>query len=232
MAEATHNTPQMEDMVSVGTRIKWGPIFAGALIALGLYFLFGLLGAAVGLTVSDRVNPNNLKIGVIVWNVLIICVSLFVGGLITSQFMVGENKVEAALYGLIMWALLYGFLLGLGALGAQSGFNAMMGMTNLANASSPNTWEVTARNAGIPEDQIEAWRRKLNEGVHNVQDPANQQAMMEAATRTTWYAFIGTWVSMMAAAAGSLLGAGPTFRVMYVPVHPSTTGGSGRMATA
>ena len=43
--QVTESRPQ--DLVSVGSRISWGAIFAGAVLALGLYSLFTILGGAV-----------------------------------------------------------------------------------------------------------------------------------------------------------------------------------------
>src|SRR5258705_397064 len=40
--------PRAEDLLSVGTRIRWGAILAGAMLALALYFLLTILGGAGG----------------------------------------------------------------------------------------------------------------------------------------------------------------------------------------
>ena len=218
-------SPRAEDLVSVGSRISWGAIFAGAILALALYFLTTILGGAVGLSISDRVNPSTLKMGAIIWAILSISVALFVGGLVTSQFTVGENKMEAVLYGIIMWAVLFGFLLYLGAQGARAGFSAMIGMANVAETATTKSWDRVAQEAGWSEKQIAEWRVKLGEDARrtvDTQDPQKQREVEEAATKITWYAFAGTWISMIAAALGAWVGAGPTFRV--VAVHPSGRG--------
>src|SRR4051812_45177095 len=98
MATST-NVPQLEDVASVGSRISWGAILAGAMVALGMYFLLGTLAGAVGMSVSDRVDPSKLQTGVVVWTFVTTAVALFLGGLITSLLTAGENKVEAMLYG-------------------------------------------------------------------------------------------------------------------------------------
>jgi hypothetical protein len=93
----------------------------------------------------------------------------------------------------------------------------MQGMTNTAQTASTQNWEIGAREAGVSAEQIEDWRRKVGgSGDRTVQDPRNQQAALNAATRISWYAFAGTWLSMLAAAAGALVGAGPTFRLVAV----------------
>jgi hypothetical protein len=218
-------SPRVEDVVSVGTRISWSAILAGTLLALGVYFLLGTLGGAVGLSTSDRMNPTNLQTAAIIWAFLITVAALFVGGLATSLFTVGENKIEAVMSGVIMWALLSALLLLLGAAGVRAGFNAMVGMANAAQSASTQEWETGARAAGVSAEHIEDWRRKQAKTTDNtVLNPADQQALSRAATRISWYVFAGPWLSMLAAAAGACLGAGPTFRIVAVPRRAGGTG--------
>jgi hypothetical protein len=208
--------PRLEDLASVGTRISWGAILAGTLLALGVYFLLGTLGSAAGLSTSDRMNPTTLQSGTVLWAFLTTIVALFIGGLVTSLFTAGENKTEAVMSGIVMWALLFALLLVLGGAGIRAGFNAMQGMASSAQTASTLSWETGAREAGVPVEKIEDWRRQAGSGDKTVQDPRNQQEVLNAATRISWYAFAGTWLSMLAAAAGALVGAGPTFRIVAV----------------
>jgi hypothetical protein len=195
--------PQAEDLVSVGSRVSWGAIFAGALLALALYVLLTVLGAAVGLSVNDRVEPSKLRMAAVLWTVVTVSAALFVGGLVTSLFTVGENPVEALICGIIMWALFFGLLLGLSAAGVRAGGS----LVSWAHAGGG--WEEAARNAGVPADQIDQWRRRAGE-------TASSQALQETATRLAWYTFVGSWISMLAAALGAWVGAGPTFRIVAV----------------
>ena len=133
--------PRVEDIRSVGSRVSWAAIFAGGILAFAIYFLLMILGSAVGLTLKDRVNTGPLQTTAIVWTLLTFCVALFVGGIITSLFTVGENKVEAMVYGILMWALVTGSLIVLGGLGVRSGFNAMMGMAHSDGSATASTWE-------------------------------------------------------------------------------------------
>jgi hypothetical protein len=202
-------------LISVGSRISWGAIVAGALLTLAIYFLLSILGAAVGLSVSDRVSARNLQTGAVAWAVVTTCTALFMGGLTVSQFTVGENKTEAALYGIIMWALVLALLVAMGTAGANAGFNGMIGMANLAQEASTHGWEASARQAGVPADQIDEWRRKLSTTAADVDDGKEAPTVTrDDAKRITWYAFLGTWLSMIAAAAGALVGAGPAVRIV------------------
>jgi hypothetical protein len=181
------NTPSVRDLVSVGTRVSWGAIFAGAILALAISLLCATLGAAVGLSVHDRVAVDNLKTGTMAWAYISTFVALFVGGLVTSLLTVGENKAEAILHGILMWALLLGILLTLGASGVKLGID-MVGLANQVDVR-PIT----------PDVQVQS------------------SASQDAAKRFAWYTFAGIWLSMIAAAAGAFAGAGPTFRVVAKP---------------
>jgi hypothetical protein len=206
-------SPRVQDVASVGTRVSWGAILAGSILSLALYVLLSILGAAVGLTISERVSASNLRITAIGWAIFVICVSLFVGGIVTSAFTVGENKTESVIYGIVMWGLTLVLVLGLGAVGVQTGLNALIRMRELAEPDATESWSAAARSAGVPADQVDEWRRKL---MPNRGGATDQPADREAAMRLAWYAFGGIWGSMIAAALGGLVGAGPTFRLVVV----------------
>lgn len=213
---AQDTTWQVDDQQSLGTRVRWGPILAGGTLALALYSLLTILGAAVGLSISDRVSSTTLTTAAVVWALFTTCAALFVGGLVTSLFTVGENKMEAVLHGIIMWGALFVSFVILGAAGVRGGFTAMAGMANSTHLNS-SSWETGAREAGVPSAQIDEWRRAQGPSASKVAsapDAQTQAAQAEATTRVTWYAFAGMWLSMMAAAAGALMGAGPVFRIV------------------
>lgn len=217
-------SPRIEDLASVGTRVSWGAVLAGSVLALGLYLLFATLGGAVGLSINDRVNPNNLQTGAVAWAFLTTVVALFFGGLVTSLFTAGENKTEAVISGILTWAVVLALLLVLGAAGTRAGFQAMQAMGNSAPAASTQNWEIGAREAGVPAAQIEEWRKQQGSADKSRPDARNQEEVLNAATRLSWYAFAGTWLSMLAAAVGALVGAGPTFRIVAVQTPFRRTG--------
>jgi hypothetical protein len=164
-----------------------------------------------------------LQTAAIIWAFLITVAALFVGGLVTSLFTAAENKTEAVICGIVMWAVLFVLLLVLGAAGTRAGFTAMLATVN--NPDSTPNWETGARAAGVSAEQIEQWRRKQGGNTDNTgRAPRDPQALSQAATRISWYAFAGTWLSMLAAAGGALLGAGPTFRIVTLPTPLSRTG--------
>lgn len=214
-------TPAMrtEDLLSVRSRISWGPIFAGSTLALALYFLLALLGGAIGLSIEDTVRGENLATGAAVYTTLITVLCLFIGGVVTSQFSVGESKLEAVLYGLIMWAVVTAMLLWLMASGVKAGFNAMVGVATVGGqAAAQVNWEEEAMKQGVSQEQINDWRTQVNEAPNEakaaVRDQQNQEAATEAAREVSWWAFGAALLSMLAAAIGAYVGAGPTFRLV------------------
>ena len=218
----TNDTPvQAEDVIPVRSRINWGAIAAGAALAIALSLLLSLLGSAIGLSINDNVSDRSLSIGAVVWAILVTAGSLFLGGFVASQLTTGENKVEGALYGLLVWALTFALLVTLLANLARTGFSAMLGIANnpvvAANTGTGNT-DDALRRVGVSQEQINQLRANAN-----VNDPANRQAIEENATRAAWYSFLGTLVSMLAAAIGGYVGAGPHLRLFTVRVDRAAT---------
>ena len=215
------NAIQAEDILPVRSRISWGAIAAGSVLALAVYFLLTLLGGAIGLSVSGNVSDQSLGIGAAIWAIVTTAGCLFLGGFIASQFTTGENKAEGVMYGLLVWAVVFASLLWLMASGVRAGFNAMVGMaTPAANASTNVNWEEAARRSGATDADIERYRTNLQtapESIRNaINNPTNQAIVAENATRAAWYSFLGTLVSMIAAGLGGFLGAGPTLRLFTV----------------
>jgi len=219
------NAVHAEDVIPVRSRISWQAIVAGSVLALALYFLLTLLGAAIGLSIHDRVADRSLAIGAVVWAIVVTAGCMFLGGCVASQLTTGENKMEGALYGLLVWAAVFGMLMWLMASGVRSGFNAMVGLSTPAATASANSnvnWEEVARRNGASDADIERFRNNVSNApatVQNaIQNPENRQAVEDNATRAAWYSFLGTLVSMLAGALGGYVGAGPTFRLFRVRV--------------
>jgi hypothetical protein len=207
----TYPTPgevvQQEDVVPVRSRVSWGAIFAGAVVALAAYFLLSVLGTAIGLSVGNRVSGETIGTGAAIWAIAAVLLSLFLGGWVTSQCAVGENKMEAAIYGLILWGVLLGMLLWLAASGIQIGFNALVGV-----ASTPVVRDVVGRlseedmrAAGLNQEQIQSLQAKAQNLPAELQAAAQDPGVRRAA----WWTFGGFILSLLAAIGGAVAGAGP-----------------------
>ena len=89
------------------TQIKWGAIFAGAVVAVGLWILFHVLGLAAGLTSIDPSDHGSWRaagIGTGVWSVIASLLALAAGGLVAGRIAGPIDRVGSALHGGVLWA--------------------------------------------------------------------------------------------------------------------------------
>jgi hypothetical protein len=206
-----------EDVLPVRSRISWGAIVAGSVLALAFYFLLTLFGSAIGLSIHGNVSDRGLAIGAVIWAILVTAGCLFIGGCIASNLTTGENKVEGVMYGLLVWGVVFAMLIFMLASGARSGFSAMMGMAS-TSAESGMTWEEMARRSGVPQAEIDRMRTTLPENAAQARAVVTE----ENATRAAWYSFLGTLISMIAAGLGGFVGAGPTLRLFTLRMERAT----------
>lgn len=212
----------VEDLLPVRSRVGWGAIFAGAVVALALYLVLTLLGSAIGLMVSDNVESGTMATGAAIWAIIATVGALFLGGFVTSQCTVGESKTEAVVHGVIMWGVVLFMILWMVSMGMRAGFGAMWGVASFTNTASQDAtaedWQAAAQRSGVSQEQINEWKQTATSAPANiveaVQDPANQEAAAEYATQASWYTLLGTVLSMGAAIGGALVGAGPSFQLL------------------
>jgi hypothetical protein len=227
----------VEDVLAVRSRVSWPAILGGSILAVAFYFLLTLIGGAIGLSVSDKVDAKTIGTGAAVYAIVVTALCLFAGGFLASQFTAGENKQEGALYGLLVWAAVTAMLLWLMASGVKAGFSALVGVattgTAVADLTARNTtqedWEAVARRAGYTQEQINEFKAKAQaapaDAREAAEDPATRakaeqlaRETAEVSARVAWWAAAGVMLSMAAAAGGGFLGAGPSFRLFTVPV--------------
>jgi hypothetical protein len=120
-----------EDFMPVGSRVSWGAIFAGGAMALAMFLVLTLLGGSIGLSIRDEINADTFGTSASIWAIASTIIALFVGGYITSQCTVGENRTESIVHGIIMWAVVFAFLIWMTVAGVRVGLNAMMGVASI-----------------------------------------------------------------------------------------------------
>jgi|GEM_PF-1025184 len=128
MSETT--TPHASDVLGVRSRVSWGAIAAGAMVSLTIYIVLMLLGVAVGIEAASRHATDQFGAGAAIYSILTILVAMFFGGWATSRLAVGESKQEAALYGLILWGVLFLGMIWLFSTGVRTGFGGMVGLAS------------------------------------------------------------------------------------------------------
>jgi Protein of unknown function (DUF2795) len=114
------------------SRISWGAVIAGAIVAAATSLLLSLLGAAFGggsvgdLQAAARGEANAAGLGVAIWAIIDLFLSMAFGGYVASRLSGTHSHLDGELHGITMWAL--ATLLGvLGFAGALAGAIAGMG---------------------------------------------------------------------------------------------------------
>lgn len=86
-------------------QFRWGAVFAGALVALGVWVLLYAFGLAVGLSSIDAANPRSVGIGTGVWSLVAPLIALFVGGVVASRVAGPTDRTVGVLHGAVLWGL-------------------------------------------------------------------------------------------------------------------------------
>src|SRR4051812_32822423 len=89
-------------------QFRWGAVFAGAAVSIGLWILLQTLGMGAGLAAIDTNDAGNLRsvgIGTTVWSLIVPLIALFIGGLIAGRFTGTRVPRIGSIHGLVMWAI-------------------------------------------------------------------------------------------------------------------------------
>jgi hypothetical protein len=175
-------------------RVRWGPIIAGLVTALSLQLVLSALGAAVGLsTLADAARPgaaaNDVGIGVGIWTVISVLISLFVGGYGMARACGPMSRSSAILNGAILWGTTLAISSWLIASGVSGTFGAVLSSLGGAAAQIAEPGGV-----GVPNVQ-----------APNVTDPQARQVAANVARANWWFA-LGSLLSLIAALIGAAVG--------------------------
>jgi hypothetical protein len=225
------NRPSAIDLLSVKSRVSWGAIAAGAMIALTIYVVLALLGIALGIEMAVHGTSTYLGTGTAIYTIVSLLLAMFFGGWATSRLAVGESKLEAVLYGLILWGVLFAGMIWLVTAGIRTGFGAMVGTATGVYSTEEGRVDVdriTAdlKRAGVDDATVNKYRdyyeRVSNDPVavgevsKEVQsDPEARQTgrqAAQAARQASWWSLGGVLVSLLTVIIGSLMGSGELFQ--------------------
>lgn len=107
-------------------QLRWGPIWAGLLTAVGIFFLASLLAVAIGLQAAPgQEDVEDLGIVAVIVTSLIALVSFFVGGFVASWSAGISDTGRSLVNGFLVWALWLVAVAVLAALGIGSFAGAM-----------------------------------------------------------------------------------------------------------
>lgn len=197
MSETT--APRASDLLAVRSRVSWGALAGGAMVALTLYMVLTILGLALGIEAAVRDATSNLGSAAAIYSIVTLLISMFFGGWTTSRLAVGESRTEAVLYGLILWGALFLGMLWLLSAGIQAGFGGMVGLasgaytvardeasTSSTTATSPSVVDAIRsrydtevggerfiedlKQAGLSDEQAKAAQQRARSAVERLRD--------------------------------------------------------------
>ncbi|MBB6441632.1 hypothetical protein [Phycisphaera mikurensis] len=88
------------------TRVSWGAIFAGAVVAVAITLLLTLLGVGGGLLTSDAITgADGLGLFAAIWYVISGTCGLLAGGYVAGRLAGSPSPRDAVLHGLTAWGL-------------------------------------------------------------------------------------------------------------------------------
>jgi hypothetical protein len=135
--------------------MSWLSIVGGWLVALGIAWLFYVLGLAVGFSAFDvhdaETAAKGVGLGTTLWVVLTWAISLFLGAMFASWVDGRPDQTIGALHGVAVWGLAMSVTVLLAAVGVS---NLLQGGASLvrgaATVSAASTAGVSANRAQVP----------------------------------------------------------------------------------
>jgi len=208
------STIETKDVMPVHSRVSWGAVLAGAVMAIAIYTLLSVLGIAIGMTVSNRggADTDTINLGAVIWAVITLMISLFLGGWVTSQCTTNETKMEAVVYGVVVWGTMFALLAWPLMSRLNLGFSDLLNMAGAPHTTTGAWSDADLRAAGFSDDQINSQRQQFDK----LRTEIRQAATDPRAVQGAWWTFGGILLSMLAAVAGSLAGAGPELSLVRV----------------
>lgn len=163
------------------TRLSWGSVFAGVIIAVAVQLVLGILGAGIGLTMIDPVEgttPGAAGFGIgagIYWLVTTV-IALGAGGYAAARVAGVHERFDALIHGLVVWGvtLILTLYLLTSAVGGIIGgaFRTVGAVAGAAGSTVAAAAPTAASVAGIDEGDIRS------EAARYLSDAPNDPTLM------------------------------------------------------
>lgn len=184
-------------------RVRWGPIFAGLVVAISTQLILSGIGAAIGLTgVSASASPQaaaaDAGTAVGIWSIISLLISLFVGGWVAARACGPMNRNTALLNGAILWATTL----------AVSAWLLSTGVSGAFGVVASNAGEIINQTGvNVPADAPDVTAEQARDIAAN-------------AARVGWAFAFGSLLGLIATLVGTVVGA----RQPRVVTTTTTTG--------
>ena len=177
------------------TRISWGAVFAGVVVALATQLLLNLLGMAIGAATlspgtGDSPSATSFSIGAGIWFALSSILAALAGGYAAGKLAGVPNEATGSWHGLTTWALatLVVFYLLSSTLGGILGgvyrgmTNVLGGVTSAIGTTAQTTAQAAAPSLSHATDPFSSIEQSLRSAIPG-NDPAALRDAAIAAVR-------------------------------------------------
>ena len=143
-------------LTPVGPRVRWGGVMSGLFVAIGTLMLLTALGLAIGITAlgdpraATGETASGLGIGAGIWAFITLLVSVFLGGMVSTQVTDSPDRAGAVIHAVLVWVLFLVVIIYLIVSGMSLGLTGLFGaagaLTRGATAAvgvggiSPSIW--------------------------------------------------------------------------------------------
>jgi len=177
-------------LVDYHDQVRWGPILAGMAIALGTQLGLSALAMAIGLSAgATGADAGSVGFGVVIWSIISLLISLFLGGWVMAQSCGPMTKKTAVLNAAILW----------GATLALSSWLLASGISGAVGAAAANAGEIA--NQVQQQGGVNIPNQAPNVDPNQVRDLAGNTA------KAAWSFLLGSLLSLAGAMIGAALGA-------------------------
>jgi len=173
------------------TRISWGAIFAGVVIAIAVQLVLGILGTGIGLTMVDPVEGTTpgaagFGIGAGIYWLITTVIALGAGGYSTARVAGVHDRFDALVLGLVVWGVtlvltLYFLTSVVGGIigGAFRTVGAVAGAaTSTVGVAAPSVASIAKIDEGDVREQASAY---LSDAPSDPAQMTSEQAQKEIA---------------------------------------------------
>ncbi|HEX8877748.1 MAG TPA: hypothetical protein VF777_13440 [Phycisphaerales bacterium] len=181
-------------------RTMWGSIMIGAVCAIGIQFVFTVLGMAVGATAADP-TPTETGVRTVtalagVWWLITGTIALFAGGLVLGRVVSLPRGATIKICGGAMWAVV-----------AVFGFAVLWSGVGMASAATSPLAIMSGSDTRSDRTLFGAGREAASADALRV-DAVQAEAVRRAARTAAWWSVIGLLAGLGASVAGACVGSG------------------------
>jgi uncharacterized tellurite resistance protein B-like protein len=166
------------------SRVSWGAILSGALVAVVVGAMFNILGVAVGASTVDATVPgetpgaSTFGIAAAAWFLLANLLGLACGGYVAARLSGTANDTDGVLHGLSVWAIAFlvsGVLLGNVAASTARGVGSAVSSVASGLGSAASSLGSAASEA-VPEVNPQALTERLQASFQGGGNPAQMNS--------------------------------------------------------